>query len=138
MNQHNSGPLTIEAVLFCDDVRVEDNGKHIFVGAYTGSIVVKDMPTQLGLVAFILLRVNEAVDTVVSFKCDLDDENLNAVKGRLSATLADTQPITLPFLAKNIEAPGTLSVSMQVGDGDWQQIAQRTVTTFDMLPKSES
>ncbi|QQM31751.1 hypothetical protein JET14_06170 [Martelella lutilitoris] len=40
-------------VIFCDDIRKEDNGKAILIGVYTGALVLEQLPVDILLSAWI-------------------------------------------------------------------------------------
>jgi len=51
-------PAAIKSVIVCDDVRREDNGKILIVGAYIGEILLSALPATIGL-AFVCTAVTD-------------------------------------------------------------------------------
>jgi len=48
-------PVSIQATLICDDLRVEQSGKLILIGVYTPNIIVPQIPFTFPGLAFFQL-----------------------------------------------------------------------------------
>ena len=49
--------MKVDSAFFCDDVRQENNGKLLFIGAYMQDVVISRFPASLNLYVVLCLRV---------------------------------------------------------------------------------
>jgi hypothetical protein len=45
--------MEVKYVIFCDDVRIENNGKQILIGTYLGNATVNSFPQTLAMMAWV-------------------------------------------------------------------------------------
>ena len=123
------------AVLFCDDIRRESNGKEILIGVYSGDIVINQVPNIIALSLFIQVKVpdnkgkhknkiklidpsgNKAGETVLNQEVT---ESSTEAKGRIMAVSMPTLPIT-------IAQPGFVKVFWSYGDDNFIMIAEKRI-----------
>ncbi|HKZ00641.1 MAG TPA: hypothetical protein VJ180_00280, partial [Pyrinomonadaceae bacterium] len=65
----------------CDEVRREDNGKLIFIGAYSSDIVVPELPAVLILT--LVVRVEMKGDEAFEIRVKMGETQLRKGKGRI-------------------------------------------------------
>ena len=44
--------ISVQSTVVCDDVRREDNGKHILIGVYAGALFLQSIPAALASLGF--------------------------------------------------------------------------------------
>lgn len=81
--------------IFCDDIRVELNGKQILIGVYTGDILTTQFPVMLHLSVW--CRVTGLPAGKHSFEFSLDVGNGNKIGLRGEIELKPGQPSVLAF-----------------------------------------
>jgi len=69
-------PKKIEYAIVCDDVRREDNGKFIIIGAYGSDIRVSSSPANLRLSLLVATRSETEHQTLVSIRVTLDGKQI--------------------------------------------------------------
>ena len=137
-------PYRVRSWLICDDVRIENNGKYILVGVYSGDIVLrKPLPVTLAMLAFwIQLDLQKANYGSYELRL-LDPQKRQAAQFRGSArfTRADepgvliclTGPITLSNYGSynvefGIDGPpqllGAFGVRSSEGDASFKPTAK--------------
>src|SRR3954452_10030963 len=52
--------LNVHAVLICDDIRKEDNGKFILIGIYSAEILTETFPANLRIYFWPIMTAGEA------------------------------------------------------------------------------
>lgn len=121
----------IGAVLICDDVRKEINGKEIIIGLYTGDILVNSVPFVLGLVVWIEyfpshigvnslnVRLNYAGKTFISGTAVIDAQTITP------------HSVVLPNLILQGDVAGDLEIEMQEGE-EWKLLKRKTVRQSDL------
>ena len=74
----NTAPLQkkIECAIVCDDVRREDNGKFIIIGAYGSDIRVSLTPANLRLSLLVAARSETEHQTLVSVRVTQDGKRI--------------------------------------------------------------
>ena len=104
-----------ETGIVCDDIRREDNGKIIIIGAFARNIALQNFPAQLVLSCLVILNVVEPCELNTEFRASLDDDQVFKAKGKMRIT--DTGRIFIPLTNILIaaEKPCTLRIEMKVG-----------------------
>jgi hypothetical protein len=112
--------MTEKYTLMCDDVRLENNGKFLIIGMYTGGITVPQFPFPCGLTFLSVFDVDRLGNYMLRAKIE------NAESGRVIAQqvvmLDITQMPTMPspaltvirFPAVTLESAGAYTMSMTV------------------------
>lgn len=60
--------------MICDDIRTEDNGKHIFIGVYEDNIVVNTLPTILPQI-YVYTKWNTEETNIQKFELKISQPN---------------------------------------------------------------
>ena len=116
--------------VICDDVRIENNGKQIIIGIYTGKIIipVKEFPSE-GFPFFISLwipfYISEAGSAIIEIKIEGLEDDFPIIKASNQNLTLHThnelhgfaiQKIAIPIKKLNTE----LKISVRnVGESDW-------------------
>ncbi len=66
-------------VTYCEDVRVEGNGKQIYIGVFTSNMLVKEFPFSMPRLVLLVTAATPKAHPfgAVAIKVMLDDEELN-------------------------------------------------------------
>jgi len=117
-------------VIICDDIRVENNGKDIFIGVYSGDIVLSNMPTALNLAFWIDLKTEGVGERAVEFRIVLDPGEVQIAK--VGATLVsppDDNRGSFAFGGVNIQfqRPGAISIQFHHKGEPWREVARKNV-----------
>lgn len=102
-------------VVFCDDIRREDNGKAILIGVYTGDLIPGVLPANLPLSLWIDIRDVPIGHHNLVITLELPGGGKISVPGELDVVEAD-KPITLMFvgLPAQINEPGLIRVLIDI------------------------
>lgn len=104
----------------CDDVRRENNGKLIFIGAYASDIVVPELPAALILT--LVLRVEMEGEEALEIQVKMGDRVLRKGNGKIrSGPGGQWVPIQSLVLDK-LSTEGRLDFEVRIGDDDWKTV----------------
>jgi hypothetical protein len=125
--------IDIREVLFCDDIRREDNGKALLIGVYHGDMIVSNLPANLRLSFWLQGRAKASGESSVQFRLQLVHEgeestdDLATLDASASGLQADT-PTVLVFQAVHlkVDKPAKLTLSV-LDDGSWREIASKKI-----------
>lgn len=128
----DEAPLRIKpvSVLFCDEVRREDNGKHILIGVYQASILVTRFPATLALAMHVSFEAQQLGD--ISLELELRgplgasgiEFGININEETIFPRLAG---FTLPRLPVEVPEPTDLTVALKQPGQDWEIIGAISV-----------
>jgi len=120
---NNKSPLSIKAGIICEDVRKEENGKFIIIGAFATDIVVQSFPTSLLLTFLLIGEAAEPFDGMIEFRIWYD--NVERVQGRggLKGQVAGGVLLPIPnILLENLASPGTIKFEIKVAGDNWNTV----------------
>lgn len=123
--------MSVEArVVFCDDIRREDNGKAILIGVYTGDLIPSVLPVSLPLSFWIDIRGMPLGRHNFTLLVELPAGETISVPGELDVPEAD-KPITLMFVGipAFLKEPGLIKVLVDIS-GTEVLAGQLTVTAL--------
>lgn len=108
--------------IVCDDVRKEDNGKMMYIGCYEQDIIVSEIPSVLLTRLVLFGNADEPGTVSLDVKGELNSEKSFA--GNIKATILKKglASFLLPPIGIEFKTEGTLTFSVKVGDGDWQNM----------------
>jgi hypothetical protein len=120
-----------EAVIICDEVRTEINGKSIIIGVYSGDIVMGGPPPgMLGLTFYIEFSLKNAGEHSLGFKVEVAGERVFETKSpKLVLTADQTWSVPVGPHPIAIPATGALKLSMRLDEGKWKLIKSKNVRT---------
>ena len=61
-------PAKFDHAIICDEIRQEINKKYILVGVYTGDILIKNFPVNMGLSALLHGRTEAGAEIAVELR----------------------------------------------------------------------
>ena len=112
----------IEYAIVCDDVRREDNGKFIIIGAYGSDIRVSSYPANLRLSILIAVRSKTKHQALLSIRIMRDGKRMFEPKEGLeiSVPTEDITLISLGGLPVFAEKDGTLDFQVRFDQGRYR------------------
>jgi len=116
-----------EAVVICDDVRREMNGKDLLIGVYAGDIVTPIIPFQLVLSFWLEWHPPSLGRRDLYFRVTFADQTLGKVK--IEATIGELTPTTvaLPGLLIAGMNEGELLLEYSSDDREWTLLKKKMV-----------
>jgi hypothetical protein len=117
--------LRVNFGVICDEVRREDNGKLLFIGVYSSSIVVQAAPATLVLWIAVNMKVEEAGEFPVEIRALYNDETIQSGKGAVKFDIPGVHFSAIPnILIKDIQKEGMLEFRIRFGgEEEWQTAA---------------
>src|SRR5262245_20607167 len=100
--------IKAEYAFLCDDVRQENNGKFIFIGAYSGDISISEFPTTLPARLVIYLTNSEPAQYNTEFEFSLNSKKFAMVAGSLTSAKPGGSFVSIPIVIR--ADIGTLNV----------------------------
>lgn len=112
--------VIVKNVVLCDTIRREDNGKHILIGVYSGSIAVPEFPVNLALgiwIRFDLPGTDEA-------KIDCQLLAGETVVGNIDAIPIRPGPSSLALcgIFAQMSEAGNLVLQFRQPGGEWETV----------------
>lgn len=132
----------------CDDIRVEDSGKHMMIGIYTGNIRASVFPTTLRLCTWLSFEIKHdedsteptIVETKIEVQLDDDDQEMKELTAAIRVEQADpridkgyTEIIEVPQTGAELRLPceGELRILTRRKGGKWKQLLTKRVVGPD-------
>lgn len=113
--------LSFDGVIFCDDIRQENSGKYLIIGAYGGTILLEKYPATLGVAC--LVQVSPGVTGVVPFEFRMTGPHgamYGAIGGTFEAPDVLTQHVlALPVVQVTINLSGHINLEYRHPGGEW-------------------
>jgi hypothetical protein len=137
-----NGPFDMRAVVVCDDIRREQNGKALIIGVYGGDIVLPDLPATLTL-AFYFVGKGRApghgtVEIRIQYLRGKDPMGMaTATADVQSVPVGMNMALALPGIPFDFDRPTELIISVLV-DGEWCEIDRKQVLVAQRPPASAS
>jgi len=128
-------PFTVAAVVLCDDIRLEQNNKHILIGVYNGTIVVQNFPAVFPVCWWMQVLSNEtgSFELDIQLVKDQRDTLLRASIGYEIHT-KDWASISLPRIPLQIHGPGKLQLQMKKkAESDWTTVQELEIKQGDVV-----
>jgi hypothetical protein len=128
-------PFKIAAVVLCDDIRLEQNNKHILIGVYNGTIVIPNFPAVFPVCWWIQVFSTETG----SFELDIQlvkDQGDTLLRARIGYEILtnDWASISLPRVQLQIQGPGKLKLQMKKkAESDWITIQDLEIKQGDVV-----
>lgn len=127
--------VKVNCAIVCDSVRQEINGKLIFVGVYTGDIVVQRYPVDISLQVWLEIQpefTGHSEDFNVRIRLGPDED---VVLGELGATMEKENAelpigashISLPSISFHIQRSSDFIVEIRAGEEDWVQVLKKKI-----------
>jgi hypothetical protein len=120
-------PVTIKFAIICDDVRREDTGKMIIIGAYGRDIGVSSFPVNIALAAALSFSIDKAGTIPLEVKWSFDGNEISKSHGSIRSDGGGVSLINIPPMLLGIERPGTLEFNVRFDKGKWETPARLPV-----------
>ncbi|KAJ03292.1 hypothetical protein [Sulfitobacter mediterraneus] len=104
-------------VIFCDDIRNEDNGKQIAIGVYGNDIILNNPSNQIALVLWIRFLGFETGKHKNTIEIYLGNDLLLAADGEIEAEEGMFSQVQLPGFVLKVDREDTLRVVVTLADG---------------------
>lgn len=127
--------INVLSAIMCDLVRIENSGKHILIGVYTGDILFPKFPTRFNPTLWIEIKTGIQRSNL-DFEIKIEAPGLPKpikTEGTLEIEDQENALIWLTFPGVPINIPGSLNVSMRRKGARWQRIISKEVS---QLPSS--
>lgn len=130
--------LQINSVIICDDIRKEDNGKVIFIGVYSGDILVTKLPALLKLCYWLsgeTTQINSEFEVEITLQKKSDGSSVELFKNIIENHIKDDiDPgkgkefhVALIDMPVSIEEDSILVVRWRTIKGKWKVLTQKGV-----------
>lgn len=122
--------LELLAAVLCDEVRTENNGKHIIIGAYGGDIILPETPVTLPLAMWINAKVLVPGRATLDVQFSMDGKEASGMKTDIQTDADDANAfvgLPLPRVPVKCSAGSTLKVRWRLGEQDWETLVERPV-----------
>jgi hypothetical protein len=122
-------------VVFCDDIRREDNGKEILIGVYSGNVVIPQLPSPVVLATWMAFeRAEVAAEGKIPIEFRMLDVSGNRPMGYGTMDLnlvpnesARTGALGFRGLSMMLTHPGSYAFQLKQYDEPWETIGTLTV-----------
>lgn len=124
-----SPPKKIEYAIVCDDVRREDNGKLIIIGAYSSDIIIPSYPTKLRLTILIAVRSETEHRALLSIRVMRDGEPIFEAKEGIEIFIPaqDISLISAGGILVSAEKDATLDFQIRFDKGRYRSACKLKV-----------
>lgn len=124
-------------VIFCDDVRREDNGKELLVGVYSGNITVPFLPLNLSLSFWMAYSTNGTGQIPFQFRL-VGPHEVQFSHGSgtliLGEQLAPMASLAIGGLLVPMQVPGEIRLDFKQHADDWKTIGRTLVQILPQAP----
>ena len=132
----DDGTEIITAIL-CDDIRIEDNGKFMLLGVYSGGIIVPQMPIKLSYCLYLEAIPTDTEPKEYSVKVDGPDGLALQIKAKFSAKesgkIVSLHP---PPFGIEVSKPGDIEASISTDEENWFPLFSKSIITRDVSPST--
>ncbi|MBL8658325.1 MAG: hypothetical protein JNM75_01065 [Rhodospirillales bacterium] len=127
--------LNVRSAVLCDDVRIENNGKIILIGVYSGNVAVPVTPFVLAVHVWINLSPQVPGEIAVNLRISFQGKPIVSGQGTITAVDTDDVVILLPKFLVEGDGDGELLVEMQEEDGSWSVLLRKKIVKrSDLFP----
>jgi hypothetical protein len=128
-------PFKVSAVILCDDIRLEQNNKHILIGVYNGTIVVQDFPAEFPVCWWIQTLTNQTGKFEFDIRLIKDEKDtLLRVQVEFEIHTKGWAAMILPKVQLQLHGPGNLQLQMKTkSESDWITIQESEVRQGDII-----
>lgn len=115
--------MKIENAIVCDEVRKEDNKKHLIIGVYPNNILVAKFPATLAPVLWTQIYLDQEKETDIEYRVKQDDNKI-LVAGSGVVPKSPLQPatFTLPHAVLEIQKACVLVFQIREKGKRWKTL----------------
>lgn len=133
MNKQSPEAKVVHALL-CDDARKEANGKDLLIGVYSGSILVKELPTKFTFCIWLELATKGHGQVPLEIRV-LDSRGKQITGGRLTLNVKDegegSGSVAVPGMPLNIKKEGSIRIQWRNPGSRWKTVLTKEVRLQD-------
>jgi uncharacterized protein DUF6941 len=136
----NNFTISPNYVIFCDDVRREDNGKLLFVGVYSGdAIVVASFPANLNMTFYVEFEMIGTGEAFCEYRAVLFPDNSTVAKMAAKFGITEGKEKALGSFSFSLETPmqihkdGYISFQYKIGDSEWKELSRRNIISHSSI-----
>lgn len=121
-------PFDISATVLCDEVRQENNGKHILIGVYLHTVLVEDFPANLTLSVWTEIKPKKVGKFTGKIRVIKDDESV-LLRGETQIIVESLDPTSARYsrLPLEFQQGGDYFFQWKWGDNEWETVKEFTV-----------
>ena len=132
MTDNNRTHIKPLHIIFCDDIRREDNGKDILIGVYSGNFVISQLPNPVTISVWVVFERPEFIGIKIPMEFRLLDASANRAMGYGTLELDLKQPaktgvLALRGLSMMLSHPGDYLFQLKQYDEPWETVGTLTV-----------
>ena len=122
-------PFKVVAAVLCDDIRQEQNSKHILIGVYNGGVVVPNFPAEFAVCWWMQILPNEIGKFEIDVQLVKDNRDVLLKAGiGFEIHAREWAAMVLPRIPLQLYGEGHLQLQMKVHtESNWT-----TVQDFDV------
>ena len=136
-----------QAIIVCDDIRRESNGKDILIGVYSSGITFAALPIQYAVALYFVYEAPTKGSIPISIQMKFPDDEteifraegvINASGGELPG---ETNILPLTGIPLTFKTPGLLRILVRQYDEEWQVMKTAPVRIADVpqpIPNASS
>jgi len=128
-------PFKVAAVVLCDDIRLEQNNKHILIGVYNGTILVQNFPAVFPVSWWMQVFSIETGSFELDIQLVKDPADTLFRAGiKYEIQTNDWASISLPRVPLQIHGPGKLQLQMKKkAESDWITVQELEIKQGDVV-----
>jgi hypothetical protein len=145
MTDNNRQHIKPLHVIFCDDIRREDNGKELLIGVYSGNLVISHLPAHLVLSVWVSFEKPETWEGKIPIEFRLLDVSTSRALGygtfemeMNSKQTARTGSMALRGLSVMLNHGGDYAFQLKQYDEPWAIVGNITVEVGPTITKIAS
>lgn len=119
-----------QPAVVCEQVRVEDNGKHLLIGVYPSNILVQSFPSQIVVALWVPFKADNPGETDVEIRGTGPD---NLLMFTLSAHIQVQVPgkgaLATPTFPIQLARASTIKFEVRLHGGDWVTVGDTEIMT---------
>lgn len=117
---------TVVSAVLCDEVRIENNGKYLLIGVYSGGIVLDRLPLTFGVSAYIEAAL-PAGTTKIEISCTLGEAELAEITVEVEVPEAGIHGVATPRFGANVASPQNLCIAVGFNGGEKREVQRRPI-----------
>ena len=122
-------PIEFDAVIICEDVRQESNGKEILIGVYSGGVVAQNFPAHIALTVYLQFISRDKGKVQLDIRIMLNDQSiLIDAQAELEILDGTSGAFWLPPIPLVIPHAGELRVQARQQGKDFETIKRVVIS----------
>ena len=131
MSPISLGGATLNYAICCDDIRVEDTGKFLFIGVYA-DMVLNAVPVQIAPRFVVQCVTTDSPQRDLQFRVKVADrvQAMSHLKRDPAASVPAGVPFFLPLppMPLRVAEAGVIALEVEVGTDEWAKLLEIPVS----------